>query len=63
MGNYDRAAARKDVVDTFQPSQGQKDFEDSVSKGWNKLKGLVGAGDEEDAMGAALKKRREKLED
>ena len=52
----------EDASSGYQMSKGQKDFEDAVGSGWNKLKGLVGAGDESDAMGDALKKRSKKYE-
>jgi len=46
----------------YQMSKGQKDFENAVSSGWNKIKGLVGADDEGDAMKQALDKRSKKYE-
>jgi hypothetical protein len=47
----------------FKPSQGQKDMEDGLSNAWNKVKGLVGAGEDGDAMSESLKKRAKKYED
>jgi hypothetical protein len=43
----------------------RQDIEDTVSQGWNKIKGLVGGGEEEkeSAMGKALRERRQRLKD
>lgn len=52
----------KDASSGYQMGSGQKKMEDMVSGAWNKVKGLVGAGDDSDAMGTALSNRKKKLE-